>query len=51
MGKGLGTRAIAEQMHISVKTVESYRARLKDKMNLRSGTELLRFAVRWAEKE
>lgn len=50
MGKGLGTRAIAEQMHISVKTVESYRARLKDKMNLRSGTELLRFAVRWAEK-
>jgi DNA-binding NarL/FixJ family response regulator len=50
MGKGLGTRVIAEQMHISVKTVESYRARLKDKMNLRSGTELLRFAVRWAEK-
>jgi DNA-binding NarL/FixJ family response regulator len=50
MGRGLGTRAIAEQMHISVKTVESYRARLKEKMNLRSGTELVRFAVRWAEK-
>jgi len=50
MGRGLGTRAIAEQLHISVKTVESYRARLKDKMNLRSGTELVRFAVRWAEK-
>jgi DNA-binding NarL/FixJ family response regulator len=50
MGRGLGTREIAEQLHISVKTVESYRARLKEKMNLRSGTELVRFAVRWAEK-
>jgi DNA-binding NarL/FixJ family response regulator len=49
MGKGLGTRQIAEQLHISVKTVESYRARLKEKMNLRSGIELLRFAVKWAE--
>jgi DNA-binding NarL/FixJ family response regulator len=48
IGRGLGTRAIAEQLHVSVKTVESYRARLKDKMNLRSGTELTRFAVRWA---
>jgi DNA-binding NarL/FixJ family response regulator len=48
MGQGLGTRAIAEALHISVKTVESYRARLKEKMNLRSGTELVRFAIRWA---
>jgi DNA-binding NarL/FixJ family response regulator len=51
IGRGLGTRAIAEALHISVKTVESYRARLKDKMNLRSGTELMRFAVRWAEQD
>lgn len=49
LGRGLGTRAIAEQLHVSIKTVESYRARLKEKMNLRSGTELMRFAVRWAE--
>lgn len=48
IGRGLGTRAIAELLQISVKTVESYRARLKDKMNLRSGVELTRFAVRWA---
>jgi len=51
MGQGFGTRAIAEQLHISIKTVESYRARLKDKIQLRSGTELLRFAVRWAEQQ
>lgn len=50
MGRGLATREIAEQLHISIKTVESYRARLKEKMNLRSGTELVRFAVRWAEE-
>lgn len=51
MGRGHGTREIAEQLHISIKTVESYRARLKEKMNLKSGTELLRFAVRWAEED
>ncbi|HET7499932.1 MAG TPA: response regulator transcription factor [Kofleriaceae bacterium] len=51
MGQGLGTRAIAEALHISVKTVESYRARLKEKMNLRTGTELVRFAIRWAADE
>jgi DNA-binding NarL/FixJ family response regulator len=49
LGRGLGTRAIAEHLHVSIKTIESYRARLKEKMNLRSGTELMRFAVRWAE--
>jgi DNA-binding NarL/FixJ family response regulator len=51
IGRGLGTREIADLLHISVKTVESYRARLKEKMNLRSGTELTRFAVRWATDE
>lgn len=48
IGRGLGTREIAELLHISIKTVESYRARLKEKMNLRSGVELTRFAVHWA---
>jgi DNA-binding NarL/FixJ family response regulator len=48
IGRGLGTRAIAEMLHISVKTVESYRARLKEKMDLRSGIELTRFAIHWA---
>jgi DNA-binding NarL/FixJ family response regulator len=51
IGRGMGTRAIAEQLQVSVKTVESYRARLKDKMNLRSGTELTRFAVHWATED
>ncbi|HEX7843420.1 MAG TPA: response regulator transcription factor [Kofleriaceae bacterium] len=51
IGRGLGTRAIANLLHISVKTVESYRARLKEKMNLKSGIELMRFAIRWATEE
>jgi DNA-binding NarL/FixJ family response regulator len=51
IGRGLGTREIAELLHISIKTVESYRARLKEKMNLRSGIELTRFAVRWASDD
>jgi DNA-binding NarL/FixJ family response regulator len=49
IGRGVGTRAISELLHISVKTVESYRARLKVKMNLRSGLELMRFAMQWIE--
>jgi len=48
IGRGLGTREIAELLHISIKTVESYRARLKEKMDLRSGLELTQFAIRWA---
>ncbi len=50
-GSGLPTREIAERMHLSVKTVESYRARIKTKLNLESGTELMQHAVRWVEGE
>ncbi len=50
-GRGLPTREIADRMHLSVKTVESYRARIKTKLNLESGTELMQHAVRWVEGE
>ena len=50
-GRGLGTREIAERLHLSVKTVESYRARIKDKLNLRSAAELMQHAVQWVEGE
>ncbi|MFN3597654.1 MAG: response regulator [Rubricoccaceae bacterium] len=50
-GRGLPTREIAERLHLSVKTVESYRARIKTKLGLESGTELLQHAVRWVEGE
>jgi DNA-binding NarL/FixJ family response regulator len=48
-GNGLSTRAIAEQLHIDVKTVETYRVRIKDKLNLKGSSELLQLAIRWTQ--
>jgi DNA-binding CsgD family transcriptional regulator len=47
LGQGIGTRQIAEDFHVSVKTIQAYCARIKEKLNLNSATELLREAVRW----
>jgi DNA-binding NarL/FixJ family response regulator len=47
LGQGIGTRQIAEEFHVSVKTVQEYCARIKEKLHLASATELLREAVRW----
>jgi len=49
LGEGRGTRQIAEALRVSVKTVQAYCARIKEKLNLASATELLREAVRWHE--
>jgi DNA-binding NarL/FixJ family response regulator len=51
IGDGLGTRQIAEALHLSVKTVESYQAHIKDKLSLRSARELVQHAVEWAMRE
>jgi DNA-binding NarL/FixJ family response regulator len=48
-GNGLATREIAEQMGLSVKTVESYRYRIKSKLNLRTAAELMQHAIRWVD--
>lgn len=50
-GKGNSTREIAGKLHLSVKTVESYRARIKTKLNLENATELMVHAVKWVENE
>jgi len=49
IGRGHGTRQIAEELHLSVKTVESHRAHIKEKLNLKSATELVQHAVQWRE--
>jgi len=46
-GRGLSTREIGGQLHIDVKTVDTYRARIKEKLNLKSSSELLQLAIRW----
>jgi len=47
IGRGRATRQIAEALRLGVATVDTYRARIKEKMNFRSGTELQHFAIRW----
>lgn len=49
-GRGLSTKEIAERLHVSVKTIDTYRARIKDKMDLKSANDLMRKAVQWVEK-
>jgi DNA-binding NarL/FixJ family response regulator len=47
LGQGLPTRRVAEQLHLSVKTIETYREKLKSKLGLRDGAALARFAAVW----
>ena len=47
IGRGLSTREIAEDLNLSIKTIESYRANVKRKLGLKSGSELARFAYDW----
>ncbi|MFL6351996.1 MAG: response regulator [Bryobacteraceae bacterium] len=47
IGAGHGTRQIAEELHLSVKTVETYQAHLKEKLVLRNSRELVQYAARW----
>ena len=48
-GIGLDTREIAERLSIDVKTVETYRARIKEKLELKSSSEFRQLAIRWAQ--
>jgi DNA-binding NarL/FixJ family response regulator len=49
IGSGLTTRQIAKQLHVDVKTVETYRTRIKEKFHLTSGTALIQYAVQWVQ--
>jgi DNA-binding NarL/FixJ family response regulator len=49
LGQGLGTRQISDALRVSIKTVQVYCGRMKEKLNLGSATELLREAIRWDE--
>lgn len=51
IGEGHSTRRIAEDLHISVKTVESYQAHIKEKLSLRSARELVQHAIQWNASE
>jgi DNA-binding CsgD family transcriptional regulator len=50
-GQGNSTREIAKRLHLFVKTIESYWARIKKKLNFDSANELMQHAVQWVESE
>ena len=47
IGAGVKTTNIAEQMHLSIKTIETYRDRIRKKLDLKDGTELAHYATQW----
>jgi DNA-binding NarL/FixJ family response regulator len=51
LASGRETSDIAKDLSVSLKTVQSYCARIKDKLNLRNATELLQAATRWADAQ
>jgi DNA-binding NarL/FixJ family response regulator len=51
IGEGYKPSQIAKQLHLSIKTIETYRARIKEKLNLANAAELLRYSIKWAKSQ
>jgi DNA-binding NarL/FixJ family response regulator len=51
IGQGVGTRAIAEKLHLSIRTVDVHRANIKGKLGIRTAPDLVRCAVRWVDSQ
>ena len=49
IGRGMGTRQIAQELRLGIKTVESYKARIKEKLRLTDATQLLQHAIQWVQ--
>jgi DNA-binding NarL/FixJ family response regulator len=50
IGRGRSTREIAESLSLSVKTIETYRAKIKEKLSLRNAAELVQHATQWVQR-
>jgi DNA-binding CsgD family transcriptional regulator len=51
IGQGVSTGEIAGRLRLSIKTVEVHRANIKQKLNILTATELVRYAVRWLDSQ
>jgi DNA-binding NarL/FixJ family response regulator len=50
LGQGLRTGEIANRLHLSVKTIETYREHIKEKLSLKNASELVRHAIKWTHR-
>jgi DNA-binding NarL/FixJ family response regulator len=51
IGHGYGTKPIAQTLHLSVKTIETHRAHIKEKLNLRNAADLVHHAIQWVQSD
>ncbi len=51
IGQGYGTSQIAEKLYLSIKTIETYRTHIKEKLNLANSRELLQYAIQWVSSQ
>jgi DNA-binding NarL/FixJ family response regulator len=51
IGNGFNTRQIAAQLNLSIKTIDSYREHLKQKLMLAKGSDLVRYAIQWVKSQ
>jgi DNA-binding NarL/FixJ family response regulator len=51
IGKGYKVSQIADRMHLSVKTIETYRTRIKEKLNITDASTLLQYAIKWVSSD
>jgi len=51
IGEGFKASQIAKQLHLSIKTIETYRSRIKEKLNLPNAAELLQYSIKWAKSQ
>jgi DNA-binding NarL/FixJ family response regulator len=51
IGQGKSTRDVAQELHLSPKTVDVHRGRIKEKLGVKDATSLVRHAVRWVETQ
>jgi len=51
LGMGKGVRQIAEEMNVTIPTVNSFRNRIKEKLQLKSSTEVMLHAIHWSRED
>jgi DNA-binding NarL/FixJ family response regulator len=51
MGRGFGAQDIANELHLSVKTIETHRAHIKEKLGFSDSKEMVRFAIEWVAQQ